>query len=158
MKVDYVIASGTERAVAACRAALGGISEVDIRVGSVPETGWDCDAAILNGPLAHERYGGAPRRGEVQILANRLKDGAPPVIVAAAPRAMDRAVTEPTDVEIEDYVQDVLTSCVSAIVAAFPDRGEVRVLVHLEGAALDRPAIEVPLRGIRRFLTESRRS
>ncbi|MEU1180447.1 hypothetical protein ABZ464_22845 [Streptomyces sp. NPDC005820] len=156
MKVDYVIASGTEDVAAACRAALGGIPGVDIRTGSVPETGGDCDAAILNGPLAHERYGGVPRKGEVQVLANRLKDGAPPVILAAAPRALDAAVTDPDDAEIEDYVQDVLASCVSAFAAEFPDRDEVRVLVHLEGAALDRPAIEVPLRSIRRFLTESR--
>ncbi|HWO64938.1 MAG TPA: hypothetical protein VNO31_33380, partial [Umezawaea sp.] len=83
--MKYVIAASIERIVQACREALAGIPDVEFRVGSVPETGVGCDAAILSFPLAHERYGGSPRMGVAQVLMNTRGDGAPGIILATPP-------------------------------------------------------------------------
>jgi hypothetical protein len=156
MVMEYVIASSSEGVVKVCREMLGFVPGVNFRVGSIPETGFDCDAAILNSPLAHERYGGSPQIGHVQVLSNQRDDGAPETILAAAPISADRAVVEPSEAAIESHVQGVLESCISAFLARFPDRGEgARILVHLEGAGIDRRDIKTPLRGVLRFLEDS---
>ncbi|BCJ29822.1 hypothetical protein Asera_39300 [Actinocatenispora sera] len=154
--MEYVIASSSESVVQMCREMLGFLAGVSFRMGSIPETGFDCDAAILNSPLGHERYGGTPQIGHVQTLINRRDDGAPAVILAAAPIRADVAAAEPSDAEIESHVQGVIESCISAFRSKFPNRGEeARILLHLEGAGIDRRDIKVPLRGVLRFLEDS---
>ncbi|MYV51996.1 hypothetical protein [Streptomyces sp. SID3212] len=152
----YVVASSSDSVVRECRNMLGSHPDIEIRMGSVPETGSDCDAVILNSPLAHERYGGSPLIGRVQILANRRDDGAPEAILVAAPISASSAVANPSDVEIENRVAEVLETCVSAFAARFSDAdSKPRILVHLEGAGIDRPDIKVPLRGVLRFLNSA---
>ncbi|MFJ6796683.1 hypothetical protein [Streptomyces sp. NPDC091268] len=153
--MEYVIAGSSETDVAECRRILGPLSGVEFRVGSVPETGADCDAVILSPALAHERYGGMPRRGEAQVLVNGEQDGAPEIILAAAP--VTGAVANPDDARIEEFVHHLLGSCVTAFLEHFPERRQTaRLLVHLEGAAIDRPDVTGPARGVLRFLQEAR--
>ncbi|MFB8396957.1 hypothetical protein [Streptomyces yangpuensis] len=153
--MEYVIAGSSETDIAQCRSVLGDLPGVLFRVGSVPETGADCDAVILNPALAHERYGGQPRRGEVQALLNRREDGAPEIVLAAAP--VEGAVADPDAAAVEEFVRDLLDSCVAAFRERFPERASrARILVHLEGAAIDRPDLAVPLTGVLRFLREAR--
>ncbi|MEJ8644388.1 hypothetical protein WKI68_29870 [Streptomyces sp. MS1.HAVA.3] len=152
--MEYVIAGSSEADVARFREILRDVPGVEFRVGSVPETGADCDAVILNPALAHERYGGTPRIGEVQVLINRNEDGAPEIILAAAP--VTGAMAAPDDAQTEEFVYRLLDSCVTAFWEHFPDRTHTRLLVHLEGAAIDRPDAAVPARGVLRSLQEAR--
>ncbi|MEU5656636.1 hypothetical protein ABZ802_13575 [Streptomyces sp. NPDC047737] len=151
----FVVAASSDAMVQECRRALGHVPGTAFRTGSVPETGAGCDAAVLNSPLAHERYGGVPRIGSVQVLLNQRGDGAPEVILATAPMAAGAAVPDPGDDQIASHVSQTLDACVAAFVEAFPDRaGEACVLLHLEGAGIDREDIAVTLKGLLRFLLE----
>ncbi|MDO0933777.1 hypothetical protein QQY66_19570 [Streptomyces sp. DG2A-72] len=154
--MKYVLAASSDRLVRECRNILGRVPGIEFRVGSVPGTGWDCDAAVLNSPLAYERYGGSPQIGNVQVLINDRGDGAPGAILATAPISAESTVADPSDEEIEGYVFDTLDSCVLAFVRRFPNRAEEgRILVHLEGAGIDRRNIGVPLKGVLRFFEVS---
>jgi hypothetical protein len=151
--MKYVIAASTERLVKLCREALEGILDVEFRVGSVPEAGADCDAAILSFPLAHERYGGVPRMGVAQVLVNDREDGAPGIILATPPGP---AKTSPAGVnasEVEEYVVKVLGSCREAFLSAFPGEDDSQILIHLEAAGIDRSDMGPILDGLLRFLS-----
>jgi hypothetical protein len=151
----YVIASGSERSINSCREFLGSRDELEFRLGSVRETGWDCDAAVLMSPLAHERYGGVPQVGVAQVLTNRRADGAPEVILATPPRPMAAASHCPSDSEIERRVFGVLNSCMTAYVNCPGCSTDSKVLIHLEAAGMDRRNLDPPLRGIADFLAEA---
>lgn len=153
----YVVAASTARIVEACREALHGLSGVEFRVGSVPEAGVDCDAAILSFPLAHERYGGTPRIGVAQALVNTRGDGAPSIIMATPPAPPQTLASSGKDSEIERHVFHVLDSCVAEFLNAFPGREESsKILVHLEAAGIDRRDLAAPLKGILKFLSQTR--
>lgn len=153
----YVVAASTERMVQECREALRGLPGVEFRVGSVPETGVDCDAAILSFPLAHERYGGTPRIGIAQVLVNTRGDGAPGVILATPPGPALLSASTGGDSEVEEHVVHVLSSCTAEYLNSSPGQdGEASViLIHLEAAGIDRPDLTAPLRGIHRFLSQA---
>jgi hypothetical protein len=151
--VRYVVAASTERIVDACREALRGLPGVEFRVGSVPEAGADCDAAILSFPLAHERYGGTPRIGIAQVLVNRRDDGAPGAILATPPSPAPTSASTCSDFEVEEHVVHVLDSCLAEFLTSFPGREEnSTILIHLEAAGIDRRDLGAPLKGIQRFL------
>lgn len=153
----YVVAASTVRIVDACREALRGLSGVEFRVGSVPEAGADCDAAILSFPLAHERYGGTPRIGVAQVLVNTRGDGAPSIIMATPPAPPQTLASSDKDSEIERHVFHVLDSCVAEFLNAFPGCDESsKILVHLEAAGIDRRDLTAPLKGILKFLSQTR--
>jgi len=154
--MKYVIASASDRVVAACRDFLGDGDGLTFRSGSVPEAGWDCDIAVLSFPLAHERYGGKPQVGRAQVLANERSDGAPKIILATPPLALTAASSPASDSDIERHVFGVLNSCVAAYVNAYGRGEDVKILIHLEAAALDRPDLLPPLRGIADFLARER--
>jgi hypothetical protein len=149
----YVVAASTERIVQACREALRGLPGVEFRLGSVPEAGVGCDAAILSFPLAHERYGGTPRVGLAQVLVNTRGDGAPGVILATPPRP--NLADASSDLEVEEHVVYVLGSCVAEFLNSFPECEEVSsILIHLEAAGIDRRDLSAPLKGVYRFLSQ----
>lgn len=153
MSVKYVIAASSERIVQACRDSLGGTPTVEFRVGSVPECGADCDAAILNFPLAHERYGGVPQLGMAQVLKNERGDGAPKIILSTPPMSLESQKVIVTDSDIEEQVFQILNSCVDALLKVFPHQDEgVRILLHLEAAGIDRKNLDIPIRAISRLL------
>ena len=151
----YVIAASTEPMVQACREALRGLPGVEFRLGSVPEAGADCVAAIVSFPLAHERYGGAPRIGVAQVVANTRGDGVPGVILATPPRPAPVSAGISEDFEIEEHVVYVLESCEAAFLGSFPQCDErSSVLIHLEAAGIDRRDLSAPLKGVYRFLSQ----
>lgn len=153
----YVVAASTERIREACREALCGLPGVEFRVGSVPETGADCDVAILSFSLAHERYGGTPQIGVAQALVNTRGDGAPSIIMATPPAPPQTSATSGRDSEIERHVFHVLDSCVAEFLNTFPERGgSSKILVHLEAAGIDRKDIAAPLKGVLKFLSQAR--
>lgn len=152
----FVVATASDRYADACRSILGNLPEVEVRMGSGPETGWDCDAAILNSPLAHERYGSSPEIGKVQILVNRRDDGVPGIILTVPPTGMDSAATDPGVAALEEWVLRSMELCVSEFAKAFPERTEkAAILVHLEGAGFDNIDIDAPLRGLQRYFGHS---
>ncbi|WP_250399314.1 hypothetical protein [Streptomyces cellostaticus] len=154
--MKFIIATPSGRYADACRSVLGDLPGVEVRMGSGPETGWDCDAAILNSPLAHERYGSSPENGKVQILVNRRDDGVPGIILTVPPTGMDSAVTDPGGAALEEWVLRSMEVCVSEFATAFPELTEkAAILVHLEGAGFDNVEIDAPLRGLRRFFDHS---
>ncbi|WP_162793985.1 hypothetical protein [Streptomyces paludis] len=156
MAMKFVMATSSDRFIQECRRMLGHIPGIEFRTGSIAETGWDCDAAILNSPLAHERYGGSPRIGSVQVLVNHRDDGAPGIILATAPIDFDSATASPLAEEIGMHVQKSLGACTSAFAREFSE--EASILIHLEGAGIDRPDIKAPLAGVLKFLEEYQRS
>jgi len=142
--------------VETCRQVLQGLVNVEFRVGSVPETGKDCDAAILGWPLAHERYGGVPRIGVAQILANTRDDGAPGIILATPPGPSPAGGVTVVGLEAEEHMVYVLSACLEAFLNRYPERkNESSVLIHLEAAAIDQRDLSAPIRGIRRVLSRS---
>lgn len=149
-----VIASSSSRNVDECRDFLGIRSGLAFRCGSVSSTGWDCDVAILNWPLAHDRYGGEPEVGKADILNNWRADGAPKVIVATPPVPMKDASKYPTDAKIERYVYRVLDDCMAAYENQYGRGNDSAFLVHLEAAGIDRVDLAPPLRGIATFLVD----
>ncbi len=150
----YVLAASTERIVETCSEALQDLVNIEFRVGSVPETGKGCDAAILSSPLAHERYGGIPRIGVAQLLVNTRGDGAPGIILATPPIPLQTVGVAAADFEVEEHVVYVLSACLEVFLNRFPERkSESSVLVHLEAAAIDREDLEAPIRGIRKVLS-----
>ncbi|MET7282668.1 hypothetical protein ABZS29_30850 [Kribbella sp. NPDC005582] len=152
----YVIAASTERMVETCRQGLRDLSNVEFRVGSVPETGKDCDAAILSSPLAHERYGGIPRMGVAQVLANTRGDGAPGIILATPLSPVSAVGVTAGRLEVEEHVVYVLSACLEAFLNQYSEcNNESSVLIHLEAAAIDQRDLSAPIRGIRRVLSRS---
>ncbi|WP_155546119.1 hypothetical protein [Amycolatopsis camponoti] len=149
----YVIAASTARLVEECRKALAGVPDIDFRVGSVSESGADCDAAVLSFPLAHERYGGEPRVGVAQVLVNEREDDAPPIILAAPPRPVVATAAEVSDAEVEEHVVRVLVSTRDVFLRAFPEETDSRILVHLEAAGIDRRDMKPTLSALRKFLS-----
>lgn len=149
----YIVAASSERIVEACREVLGELPGVGFRVGSVPEAGADCDAAILSFPLAHERYGGTPQIGVAQVLENTRGDGAPGVILATPPGPALTSENTGSDSEIERHVVHVLSACVAEFLKCFPGcEANSTILIHLEAAGIDRRDLGAPLKGIYRFL------
>jgi len=149
----YVVAASTARLVDECREALAGVPDIDFRVGSVSESGADCDAAVLSFPLAHERYGGEPRIGIAQVLVNERHDGAPPIILAAPPLPVAATAAGVSDAEVENHVVSVLVSTRDAFLRTFPDETDSRILVHLEAAGIDHRDMKPTLGGLQKFLS-----
>jgi hypothetical protein len=149
----YVIAASTEWLVRQCREVLEEILDVDFQVGSVAETGADCDAAILSFPLAHERYGGVPRMGVAQVLVNERTDGAPSIILATPPGVAKTSAAGVNASEVQEYVVNVLDSCREAFLTVFPGEDDSRILIHLEAAGIDRRDMGPTLDGLVRFLS-----
>jgi hypothetical protein len=153
----YVIAASTERAVAACQASLEAHGELEYRVGSVAQAGWDCDAAIVSFPLAHDRYGGTPEVGRAQILENNRQDGAPRIVLATPPISPSSASPAPTDEQIESHVAYVIGACVAVYAESRSADPSAKILIHLEAAGIDRKDLKPVAQGIERFLTENDR-
>ncbi|MEE1781776.1 hypothetical protein PUR71_02340 [Streptomyces sp. SP17BM10] len=151
----FVIAASTDRFVDSCRDFLGNRPGLDFRRGSVAETGWDCDAAILSFALAHDRYGGTPQLGVAQVLANERADGAPGVILATPPIPLAAASRNPSDTDVEKHVLDALDSCLAAYTKEIGSLQDAKILIHLEAAGIDRVDLGAPLRGIAEFLDEA---
>ncbi|GAB7185171.1 hypothetical protein ATKI12_5002 [Kitasatospora sp. Ki12] len=151
----FVIAASTERLVDSCRDFLGNRTGLDFRRGSVAETGWDCDAAILSSALGHDRYGGSPQVGVAQVLLNMRADGAPGVILTTPPLPLAAASRHPADPDVERYVLDALDSCLAAYVREVGSVRNVKILTHLEAAGFDRQDLTAPLRGIAEFLDQA---
>jgi hypothetical protein len=148
----YVIAASTERAVASCQALLGDRGEVEYRVGSVAQAGWDCDAAIVSFPLAHDRYGGVPQVGHAQVLENNRDDGAPRIVLATPPISPSSTSSMPTDEQIGSHVAYVIGACVEVYAESRrPDR-TAKILIHLEAAGVDRKDLNPVAQGIGKFL------
>ncbi|MCF2528510.1 hypothetical protein [Yinghuangia soli] len=153
--MKYVVAAAKAPTVDACRHALGERPDVEFRVGSAPETGADCDAAIVSWPPAHDRYGGFPKAGAAQVLVNERGDGAPGFILATPPP--QASSYGPADSDVEDQALRILDACVAEFLREFPEsREDAKILIHLEGAALDHPDLGPPLKGIREFLDRPR--
>ncbi|MFJ3788915.1 hypothetical protein [Kitasatospora sp. NPDC090091] len=151
----YVLAASAERTTDACRRALQGRSGVEFRVGSVPETGSDCDAAIFSFPLAHERYGGIPRPGAAQLLENQRDDGVPGLILATPPAPPRTSAG--TGEEVEEHSFHVLSACATEFLREFPELGDdAMILIHMEAAGIDHRNIDASLRGVLRFLSQDR--
>ncbi|MBF5000910.1 hypothetical protein IRT45_27605 [Nocardia sp. BSTN01] len=62
--------------------SLGHLKHVEIRIGIMPELTRDCDALILPGVFAHDRYGFRAIPKQAQVLVNNLGDTAPRLVVA----------------------------------------------------------------------------
>ncbi|WP_336084159.1 hypothetical protein [Nocardia sp. SSK8] len=73
----------------------------------------DCDAEIMPGFMAYDRYGGTPVAGQSQVLANFRNDSAPKFIVATPPYA---PTVGRVDKEIADRkLFDMFHACMNAI-------------------------------------------
>ncbi|MDI6100712.1 hypothetical protein QLQ12_19055 [Actinoplanes sp. NEAU-A12] len=144
----YVIAASRQATVDSCRAVLGAREQLEFRLGSVPEAGEDCDAAILNFVLAHERYGGSPIVGLAQALINNRGDGAPRLILATPPMSIKTASDAATDADIESAYLNMLKSCMAVYVDVCGDPPEAKILIHVEGAGIDRPNLNLALRAL----------
>lgn len=146
--VRIVIGAASGALVRECAEVAGQAVGLEVRQGSVAECGWDCDAVLINAPLAHERYGGVPVVGDIQVLANRRGDGAPPWIITTIPLAMPG----PEDhLEYDEYLFRVLDQGLVQLRKVLRyERRVVRLLVHLEAAAFDRkpltPLVEAVLK------------
>jgi hypothetical protein len=136
--MKYVVATSSQRHLDSCREFLGVRDGLELRLGSVSETGSDCDAALLSWALAHDRYGGSPTPGFAQVLVNSRSDGAPRLILATPPAPLGAASNAPSDAEVEAFVIRALRSSI----AAYSDTGygssDSKVLIHLEAAGIDR--------------------
>ena len=148
----YVIASAVETTLNACRDFVGAGEGLEFRTGSVSRSGWDCQAAVVNFALAHDRYGGMPVIGSAQVLVNGRGDGAPEIILATPPLPLAAASNSPTDADVESRVLGILRSCITAYVDRFGESAETKVLIHLEAAGIDRPDLTPTLRAIADFL------
>lgn len=137
--VEIVLGSASGRLVDECARLVGGTG-VEVRKGSVIECGWDCDAALVNAPLAHERYGGVPEIGRAQVLLNDTGDGAPGWVITTVPLALREAADVRDDQDRERFVRGVMDSGLRAMFDVMGEKREprFRVLVHLEAAAFDR--------------------
>lgn len=152
--MKYVIASGLARNFETCREFLGHIKGLEIRFGSAPETGWDCDAEIVWFPIAHDRYGGFPKTGVAQVLDNSRFDGAPGIVLATPPLMRGSASNADQDAENERQVLEILRSCVAAFVDEFGRDDESKILIHFEGSGIARPNLEPTLKALEKFLKE----
>lgn len=151
----YVFAAARERMVEECRDSLNAYEGLEFRAGSVADTGWDCKAAIVSFPLAHDRYGGTPQIGHPQVLTNTRGDGAPGIILATPPLLLSSASPAPSDADIAKSVHDIMDSCITAYIAAYTPAQDSKVLVHLEAAGIDRPDLTPVLIAIASFLSKS---
>ncbi|MEW2399878.1 hypothetical protein [Streptomyces sp. NPDC046862] len=155
--MKYVIASTSKAAVDGCRAELAGITGVDFRVGSLPDTWSGCDAAVVWWPLAHEQYGGTLESGVAQVLSNSQDDDAPEVILATPSGPGGTSGVGSTEPEIEEYTFSSLDACVQEYVRHFPEcRAKAVILIHLEASGINRRDMKAPLRGMERFLRVDR--
>jgi hypothetical protein len=77
-----VICAQSESRLTEWREALGDISGLDFRFGTMPDVSFGCDAMIIPAFLAHDRYGGKPESDRAQIIENLRGDSLPALIVA----------------------------------------------------------------------------
>ncbi|MFI5529785.1 hypothetical protein ACIA8O_14720 [Kitasatospora sp. NPDC051853] len=153
--MEYVVAAAGTHTVEVCREALGDRAGLDFRVGSVADTGFDCDAVILSSPLAHERYGGVPIPGSAQLLVNHRGDGAPPVVIATPVVPWEEPARHLAAAEAEVRTHRILAACVDAFTAGRSVNAPgPRILIHLEGAGIDRPELSPTIGGIARLLAD----
>ncbi|MCU1648283.1 MAG: hypothetical protein JWN03_8558 [Nocardia sp.] len=81
MRIVFVAAS--EVLLDPWREALGKAEGVEFKVGAMPDVAFGCDAILIPGIIAHDRYGGIGQPRRAQILENLRGDGNPDLIVAS---------------------------------------------------------------------------
>lgn len=143
--IRIIIGTASVELARQCTEVAGQAVGLEVRLGSVVECGWDCDAVLINAPLAHERYGGIPAVGKLQVLANRREDGAPPWIITTIPLAVSGPEDQP---EYDTYLSRVLDQALVQLRDILCEESRVvQLLVHLEAAAFDRKPLR-PLVGV----------
>ncbi|MCC3316424.1 hypothetical protein [Nocardia africana] len=110
--MKFIIFAPCENALAEARSALRNLDNVEFRVGTMPEATQNCDALILPGVFAHDRYGGRADTERAQVLVNKSGDVAPALIVATPSYAPYFKGSHP--VPEESKLSDILAKCISA--------------------------------------------
>ncbi|MFC5286200.1 hypothetical protein ACFPM7_03995 [Actinokineospora guangxiensis] len=128
-----MIASGTPSKVAEYERAAAGYADLEVRFGSVPETGADCDAVVITVPIAHDWHGGFPVIGRAQVLLNERNDDSPPFVVTTIPFEIGN-FPDVSDWSGEyEYMRSVLEAGMRELVSVLGE-ASLRVLVHSDGA------------------------
>lgn len=111
--MKFVIFAPYENALVEARAALHNLDNVEFRVGAMPEATRSCDALILPGVFAHDRYGGRTDTERAQILVNTTGDVAPEFIVATPSYAPYFKGSHPAPEESK--LSEILDKCIAVI-------------------------------------------
>jgi hypothetical protein len=159
--MEFVVVTENLETLAVWQEELGGIDQVDFRVGT--PTGFAADAAVMSGIYAFGRYGGRPRTDAAQIRENVRGDGFPGLVVIppSRPAMFDeegRPVVRP---EFRDTSPAYFAmSHVLRSVDAWDrdhDRRLHSVLLPLPLLGMDDPGDRSTPRSVRRALADHRR-
>ncbi|MFF0500654.1 hypothetical protein ACFYU5_29945 [Nocardia aobensis] len=132
--MKFVIFAPHENALTEVRAALHNSDNVEFRVETMPEATRDCDALILPGVFAHDRYGGRADTERAQVLVNKSGDVAPTLIVATPSYAPYFKGSRP--VPKESKLIDIIAKCIDAIENS-PEYSISRVAIPLESMGFE---------------------